>query len=207
MWDICRYHVVLFHCIVPRLAMWHSRIFILGIFKILNRCIISPSQKCPPWCLAQSKYFYVKSVCMWDLCRYHVLFYRCIVSRLAMSHSPVFSLGILEILNKSMVSHSRKCSRGCLTRGTHFLREKCVDVRSLLLSYSFLSLHCLTFSDVPQFRFKSRNFKIVNRSIVSSSRKCSRGCLTRGTHFSWKVHRCEMVVDIMQFSIIASSSV
>ena len=159
MWDRCRCHIVFYHCIVSRLAMSHSWVFSLGILEILKRSIVSPSRKCPRECLTRGTHFYVKSAWIWDHCRYHVVFYHCIVSRLAMSHSPVFSLEILEILNRSIVSPSRKCSRGCLTRGTHFLREKCVDVRSLLISCSFLSLHRLTFSDVPQFRFKSRDLK------------------------------------------------
>ena len=38
-----------------------------------------------------------------------------------------------------------------------FLRENCVDVKLLSISFSFHPLHRIEFSDVPQSRFKSRD--------------------------------------------------
>ena len=120
MWDRCRYHVVFFHCIISRLAMCHSRVLSLGILEILKRYIVSPSLKCPRGFITRGKNFYVRRAWMWDRCRYHVLFFHCIISRLAMCHNRVFSLGILEIIKRYTVSPILKCHRGCITRGKDF---------------------------------------------------------------------------------------
>ena len=121
----------------------------------VNRCILSPSLKCPRGCPTRGKYFYMQTTWMWDCCWYHVVFFYCIVSHLAMCHSRLFSLGTLEILNGYIVSPSLKCPRECPTRGKYFDAESCVDDRLLSISCSFLSLHRLGFSDVSQSRFQS----------------------------------------------------
>ena len=135
MWDRCRYHVVFFHCIISRLAMCHCRSFSLGILEILKRYIVSPSLKCFRGCITRGKHFYVRLAWIWDRCRYHfyvrrgwmwdrfqyhVVFFHCIISRLAMCHNRVFSLGILEILKRYIVSPSLKCPLWRNTRGKHF---------------------------------------------------------------------------------------
>ena len=50
---LMRYQVVFFHSNVSRLAMCPSRVFSLGIFEILNRCIVSPALKWPSGCLTR----------------------------------------------------------------------------------------------------------------------------------------------------------
>ena len=120
MWDRCEYHVVFFHCIISRLAICHSRVFSLGILEILKRYIASPSLKCHRGCITRGKHFYVRRAWMWDRCRYHVVLFHCIILRLGMCHIRVFSLGILEILKRCIVSPSLQCPRGCITRGKYF---------------------------------------------------------------------------------------
>ena len=182
MWDRCRCHIVFYHCIVSRLAMSHSWVFSLGILEILKRSIVSPSRKCPRECLTRGTHFYVKSAWIWDHCRYHVVFYHCIVSRLAMSHTSVSSLRILKLLNRSIVSSSRKCSRWCRKRRTHFY------VKSAwmwdLCRYHVVFYHCIV-SRLAMSRscvFTLGILEIFNSCILSPSLKCPRGCLTRGTH-------------------------
>ena len=120
MWDRCRYHEVFFHRIVSRLTIWHCHVFSQGILEIFNRCKVTPSLKCPRGCITRGKHFYVRRAWMWDRCRYHVVFFHCIISRLAMCHNRVFSLGILEILKRYIVSPSLKCSGRCLTQQNYF---------------------------------------------------------------------------------------
>ena len=172
-------HVVFFHCIILRLAMCHSRVFSLGISEILNRCIVSPSLKCPRECLTCGKYIYVKSARMLDCCRYIVVFFRCIVSRIAMCHSRVFSIRILEILNRCIVLPFSKFPRGCLTR------VKYINVKGAWMwdccRYRVVFVHCvvsrlsLCYSRV----FSLGILEILNSCIVSPSLKCSGRCLTR----------------------------
>ena len=64
-----------------------------------------------------------------------------------------------------------------------FLREKCVDVRSLSISCSFLLLRRLTFSDVSQLPFQSSDLGNPQGLHSFAPLKYPRGCLTRGTHF------------------------
>ena len=99
-----RYHVVSFHCIILRLAMCHNRVLSLGILKILKKCKVLPSLKCVCGCITRGKHFYVRRAWMWHRCRYHVVFFHCIISGLAMCHNRVFSLGILEIFKRYIVS-------------------------------------------------------------------------------------------------------
>ena len=120
MWGRCRYHVVFFHCIISRLAMCHNRVFSLGILEILKRYIVSPSLKCPRGGNTRVKHFYVRCALMWARCRYHVVFIHCILSSLAMFQSHVFSINILEILNRCIISRSIKCPSRYLTRRKHF---------------------------------------------------------------------------------------
>ena len=103
--------------------MSHSCVFSLGILEIFNSCILSPSLKCPRGCLTRGTHFYVKSAWMWDCCWYHVVFYHCIVSCLAMWHSRIFSF---EILNRCIVLRVSYA-------WNLFLRKNCVDVRFLCI--------------------------------------------------------------------------
>ena len=120
---------------------------------------------------------YLKSAWIRNCFRNHVVFFHCIVSRLVMCHSRVFSLGFLEILNRCIVLPSLKCpgdasqsrfqSRVSSFRTLEkmsprvynarkiFLHEKCVDVKLLWISCSFLPLHHLAFSSFPQSHFKA----------------------------------------------------
>ena len=93
MWDSCRYHIVLFHYIVSRLAMWHSRLFRHGIFEIPIGARFIPR-------LTRGIYFYVKGAWMWDCCLFHVVLFHCIVSLSVMFHSRLFRLGIFQIPNR-----------------------------------------------------------------------------------------------------------
>ena len=141
MWEHCRCHVVFIHCILSSLAMFQGHVFSINILEILNRCIISLSIKCPRGYLTRGKHFYVRRAWMWDRCGYHVVFFHCIISRLAMCHNRVFSLGILEILKKYIVSPSLKCPRGCITREKHFYVR-----RSLMWDrcrYHVVFFHCI----------------------------------------------------------------
>ena len=118
LWGFCRYRVVFFFCIVSDLAKFH--VISLGILEVLNRCIVSHSLLWFRGHLSRGKDFYIKRTWMLDWCRYNVVFFQCSVSRLAMFHSRVFSLGILEILKRTLVSSFLKCSRGCLTRVKYY---------------------------------------------------------------------------------------
>ena len=219
--------------------MFHQRVFSLGIWKILNRCIVLPSLKCPrvshaciiflrekyvavrllsisfsffplhclgfrdvPFlrfqsrdlgntqhahsfaiskmssrCLTRWKYFYVKSAWMWDCFRHHLVFFHCIVLRLAMCHSRVFSLGILEILKRCKVLPSLKCLLGCVTRGKYFYVKtawigNCCRYQVVL----FLCIvSCLAMCNNCVFGFEM--FEILNRWKVPPSIKCG-GSLT-----------------------------
>ena len=80
----CGYHVLFFHCTV--------RVQLCPKFAFLfNSCILSLSLKCPRGCTTREKYFYVKSVLKWDCVRHHLVFFHCIVSRLAIYHNRILS--------------------------------------------------------------------------------------------------------------------
>ena len=149
MWGRWRYHVVFFHCMVSRIAMSHSRVFSIGILEFLNKCIVWPSLKCLRRCLTHAKEVYVKSAWVWDCCGYHVLLFLSYVSRLAMCHSRIFSLGILEFLWQVHGSALFKVSRLVSYEGKINWLKKGVDSKLLSKSCSFLPLHRLAFSDVP----------------------------------------------------------
>ena len=74
-----------------------------------------------------------------------------------MFQSPVFSINILEILNRCIIYALYKISPRVSHTWKTFLREKCVYVKLLSISFSFHPLHRLEFSDVPQSRFQSRD--------------------------------------------------
>ena len=130
----------------PAFSMFHSHVFSLGILHIFNRCKVSPSLKCRLGCLTREQYFYVKSVWIWDCCRYHVvLFCSRFWSQDLRDSQQVqdFALSKMSL----WVSRAWKI----------FLREKCLDMRLFLISCSFVPLNRLAFSDVPQTRFQSRD--------------------------------------------------
>ena len=178
LWDCFRYHVVFFHGIVSRLAIFHCRVFSLGILEILKRCIASSSLKCLRGCLTRWKYFYVKSAWMWDCFRHHLVFFHCIVLGLAMCHSRVFSLGILEILKRCKVLPSLKCLLGCVTRGKYFyVKTAWIGNCCLYQVVLFLCIvSCLAMCNNCVFGFEM--FEILNRWKVPPSIKCG-GSLTR----------------------------
>ena len=151
MWHWFRNHVVFTHCMVSRLAMWQSRVSRLEILEILHRRIVSPSLKWLRGCLTRVKFIYVKSAWMWDCFRYHVVSFDCTASHLAMYQSRVFSKQVHSfVLSKmsSRLSHAWKI----------FLREMCVHVRLLLISCTFLLLHCLGFSSVQLCPFSFKKY-------------------------------------------------
>ena len=134
----CVYNVGVFHCLVLRLAMWHSRVFSqqmhgLALFKWhpgcsthvkylksacashfcwyqvgFNHCIllhfkisltqisyqevhISGARNFPRAYTTREIYFYLESAWMCNCCVYNVGIFHCLVLRLAMWHSSVFS--------------------------------------------------------------------------------------------------------------------
>ena len=195
MWDCCRYHVLYFHCMISRLAMCHSRVFSILILETLNKCIVLHSLKCARGCPTLGKYFHVKSSWMWDCCQSHVALFHCVVSRLVMCQSRVFSLGILETLNRCIASPSLKCSRGCLTPWK-FIYVKSSWMRHCC-RYHVVFCHCIL-SHLALFQSRVLSLEvleILNRCIVLSSLKCSCRCP------AWKCIYvknpwCEINVDI-----------
>ena len=157
--------------------MCHSRVFSILILEILNKCIVLHSLKCARGCPTLGKYFHVKSSWMWYCCRYHVVFFHCIVSCLAMFHNRVF---IQQAHNFALSKMFSRVSHGWKI----CLREKCVDVRLLSISCCIRPLHRLAFSDVPQSRFESRDLLNLQQMHTNSpSLKCPRRCPTREKYF------------------------
>ena len=158
----------------------------------MYRCIVSLSLKCPRGCPTLGKYSYVKRSWMWYCCRYHVVFFHCIVPCLAMFHNRVFSQQAHILALSKMfwrVSHGWKIC----------LREKCVDVGLLSISCNFLPLHRLVFSDVPQSRFESRDpgspQQVHNFASFEMFPRVSQ---------AWKISLREKCVDVILLSILCS---
>ena len=80
-----------------------------------------------------------------------------------------------------------------------FLREMCVDVRLLSISYSFVLLYRLAFSDVPRSRVQSRDLGGPQQVQGFAPTKMS----SRVSH-AWKIHLCEKCVDGRLLSISRS---
>ena len=157
MWNCCRYHVVVLHCIVSRLAMCHSRVFSLEILEVLSRCKDFALTKMSSWVSHA-----------WNIC----LRKKCVdVRLLSIScsflsfHSLAFSDVSQSCVQSRELGGPQKVQGFTLTqmypRVSHAwktnLHKKCVDVRLLSISCSFLALHRLAFSNVPQSRFQSRD--------------------------------------------------
>ena len=174
MCNCCVYIVGFFHCLVLRLAMWHSCVFSqqmhgLALFPVTSRvfhacriakeCVrvtfllissslravhpvnfkiflaqifyqevhISRARNFPRAYTTREKYFFLESASMCNCCVYIVGVFHCLVLRLAMWHSFVFSqqmhgLALFEM--SSRVFHARR------------IPEECVHVTFLLISSS-----------------------------------------------------------------------
>ena len=183
---MCNYRVYIvgvFHCLVLRLAMWHSCVFSqqmhgLALFEMRSRvfhacwipedCVrvifllisislrplhpvhckiflrkifyqevhISRAQNFPGAYNTREKYFFLESASMCNCCVYIVGVFHCLVLRLAMWHSFVFSqqmhgLALFEM--SSRVFHARR------------IPEECVHVTFLLISSSLRPLNPVHF--------------------------------------------------------------
>ena len=85
---------------------------------------------------------------MWACCRCHVVFCHCIVSGLAMPHSRILAQRVHTFALSKMSSRVYHTWR-------NVPRKKCVDVRFLWILSTFVLLHPLAFSFVPQSHFHS----------------------------------------------------
>ena len=112
---------------------------------LVNRCVFSPSLKCPRGCTTRRKHLYVKKCqdvrLLWISC----IFY-CIVLRLALCDNRVNSRQVLRFFPSKMSSRVPHAQR-------IFLSENFVDVRLLWISFTFHPLNRFAFSYVPDSRF------------------------------------------------------
>ena len=181
--NCCVYNVGVFHCLVLRLAMWHSCVFSqqmhgLAHFQMTSRmfhacripeeCVrvtfllissslrplhpvhlkiflsqifyqevhISRARNFPRAYTMREKYFFLESAWMCNCCVYIVSVFHCLVLRLAMWHSCVFSQQMHGLAHFQMTSRVFHACR---------IPEECVRVTFLLISTSLCPLHPVYF--------------------------------------------------------------
>ena len=105
--NCCVYNVGVFHCLVLRLAMWHSCVSV-------NRYMVSPFFKWHPGCSPACR---IPEMCV------RVTFFL-ILSGLRALHSVAFKISLAQIFYQQIhISRARKCPRVYTTREKYFYLE------------------------------------------------------------------------------------
>ena len=125
MCNCCVYNVGVFHCLVLRLAMWHSCIFSqqmhgLALFKWHPGC--------------STHVEYLKSACTSHLCWYQVVFVHCILWHFKISLAQIF-------YQEVHISRARKFPRAYTTREIYFYLESAWMCNCCV--YNVGVFHCL----------------------------------------------------------------
>ena len=125
------YQVVLVHCI-----LWHLIISLAQIFY--QKVHISRARNFPRPYTTREKYFYLESAWLCNCCAYNVGVFHCLVLRLAMWHSCVFSqhfipwhfiISLAQIFYQEVhISRARNFPRAYTTREKYFFLESAWDV-------------------------------------------------------------------------------
>ena len=122
-----------------------------------------------------------------------------------MRHSRIFILLILKILIRCIILTFLEWLCGCLkdkkistwkVHGCQIVVDM-LYVSSIASSRNLAMRHCRIFILLI--------FKILKRCIVSAFLEWLCGCLKHKKIFTWKVRGCQIVVDILYVSSIASS--
>ena len=134
----------------------HFEIFLAQIFY--QEVHISRGRNFPRANTTREKYFYLESAWMCNCCVYNVGVFHCLVLRLAMWHSCVFSQQMHRLALFQMTSRVFHACR---------IAEECVRVTFLLNSRSLRPLHPVHLENILSSDFLSRA-TYFTRSKVSS---------------------------------------
>ena len=127
--DFCWYQVVFVHCI-----LWHFKISLTQIFY--QEVHILRARNFPRAYTTREIYFYLESAWMCNCCVYNVGVFHCLVLRLAIWHSCIFSKQMHGLALFQMTSREFHACR---------IPEECVPVTFLLISSSLRQLHPVAF--------------------------------------------------------------
>ena len=162
------YQVVFVHCI-----FWHFRISLAQIFY--QEVHISSARNFTCAYATREKYFFLKRTWMCNCCVDNVGVFYCLVLRLAMWHSCVFSQqmhGLALIEKTSRVFHACR------------IPDERVRVTFLLISSSLRPLHPLAFLNILSSNFLWRGTYLTRAKLFS-----------RVSH-AWKIFLLRKCVDV-----------